>query len=81
MGCVPAYDRYFVDGVKDLGVSTGNYNLDSLLKLVDFYEENEKVLETARGKMKVLGLRYPQMKVLDMGLWQIGLEEARKHMK
>lgn len=78
LGCVPAYDRYFVAGVKALHIATGNYNLDSLLKLVDFYEENEQVLEKARSKMKVLGLGYPQMKVLDMGLWQIGLEEARK---
>lgn len=78
MGCVPAYDRYFVVGVKTLNISTGNYNLDSLLKLADFYEENEQVLENTRSKMKVLGLRYPQMKVLDMGLWQIVLEESRK---
>ena len=36
LGCVPAYDRYFIDGIKDQGISTGNYNLRSLLKLVDF---------------------------------------------
>ena len=74
-GCVPAYDRYFIDGVKDQKVSTGNYNLSSLLKLVDFYEENYSELEQARFKMEVCGLPYPQMKVLDMGFWQIGFDK------
>ena len=74
-GCVPAYDRYFIDGVKDQKVSTGNYNLSSLLKLVDFYEENYSELEQARSKMEVCGLPYPQMKVLDMGFWQIGFDK------
>ena len=45
--CVPAYDRYFIDGVKDQKVSIGNYNLSSLIKLVDFYEENYSELEQA----------------------------------
>ena len=74
-GCVPAYDRYFIDGVKDQKVSTGNYNLSSLLKLVDFYEENYSELEQTRSKMEVCGLPYPQMKVLDMGFWQIGFDK------
>lgn len=74
-GCVPAYDRYFIDGVKDQKVTTGNYNLSSLLKLVDFYEENYSELEQVRSKMEVCGLPYPQMKVLDMGFWQIGFDK------
>ena len=74
LGCVPAYDRYFIDGVKDQKVSTGIYNLNSLLKLADFYEENYSKLETVRKKLKVYNLPYPQMKLLDMGFWQIGFE-------
>ncbi len=74
LGCVPAYDRYFIDGVKDQHVTTGNYNMKSLLRLVDFYEENEPKLEKARKRLKLYGLEYPQMKLLDMGFWQIGFE-------
>lgn len=74
LGCVPAYDRYFIDGIKDQNVSTGNYNLQSLLKLVDFYEKNSARLEEARQGLKVYDLPYPQMKLLDMGFWQIGFE-------
>lgn len=74
-GCVPAYDRYFIDGIKDQKVSTGTYNISSLLKLVDFYEKNEDFLEAVRRNLKVYDLLYPQMKLLDMGFWQIGFEK------
>lgn len=75
LGCVPAYDRYFIDGVKDQNVTTGMYNIKSLLKLADFYEKNNDRLEEVRKRLKVYGLPYPQMKLLDMGFWQIGFEK------
>lgn len=77
-GCVPAYDRYFIDGVKKQKVTTGNYNLNSLLKLVDFYENNREKLEKARQSLTVYSLPYPQMKLIDMGFWQIGFESDTK---
>ena len=75
LGCVPAYDRYFKVGIKELKISTGLYNIRSILKLVDFYEENKKQFEVARDGLKVNGMPYPQMKMLDMGFWQIGFEQ------
>ena len=78
LGCVPAYDRYFIDGIKSQKVSTGNFNIKSLLLLVDFYKQNEKELEIERNKMEVYGLPYPQMKLLDMGFWYIGYERDSK---
>ena len=74
LGCVPAYDRYFIAGIKKQKVTTGNYNLKSIMKLVDFYEKNSVRLELVREKMEVDGMPYPQMKMLDMGFWQIGFE-------
>ena len=74
LGCVPAYDRYFIDGVKGQKVTTGIYNIKSLLKLVDFYDTNRVRLEETRKRLKVYDLPYPQMKLLDMGFWQIGFE-------
>lgn len=38
-GCVPAYDRYFIVGIKNQKIATGNYNIKSVLQLVDFYEK------------------------------------------
>lgn len=83
LGCVPAYDRYFVDGIRELKVAPGVYNMNSLLKLVDYYEVNYDRLERERKKLKVYGLPYPQMKMLDMGFWQIGskLNDNKLHKR
>lgn len=78
LGCVPAYDRYFIEGIKEQNVSTVKYNLKSLLKLVYFYKMNFENLEEARQRMEVYYLQYPQMKLLDMGFWQIGFEKDTK---
>lgn len=53
LGCVPAYDRYFIAGIKKQKVTTGNYNLKSIMKLVDFYEKNSVQLEPVREKWKL----------------------------
>ena len=73
LGCVPAYDRFFVSGVKNQGVTTGNYNVQSLRKLAKFYENNYDMLEQVRKGMKIENrIEYPQMKLLDMAFWQVG---------
>ena len=74
LGCVPAYDRFFQDGVATYKLTTREYSPKSVLKLVDFYEEHNDRLEEARRGMRVGDLTYPQMKVLDMGFWQLGFE-------
>ncbi len=74
LGCVPAYDRYFINGIKKKKVATGNYNMKSILMLVDFYEQNVQKFEDIRRNMKVYDMPYPQMKMLDMGFWQIGFD-------
>lgn len=76
LGCVPAYDRFFVDGIKKYKVTTQEYTPESVRRLVDFYEEHNDRLEEARRGMRVGDLIYPQMKLLDMGFWQIGFEKS-----
>ena len=75
LGCVPAYDRFFQDGVATYKVTTREYSLESVLRLVDFYEEHNDSLEDARRGMQCEDLTYPQMKLLDMGFWQVGFEK------
>ena len=75
LGCVPAYDTFFEKGVRHLGLKEKDYNEDSLLELADFYEAHNDRLEEARRGMRVGDLIYPQMKLLDMGLWQVGFEK------
>ena len=48
------------------------FSMKSLLKLADFYEANNERLEAARKDLLAFGVPYPQMKLLDMGFWQIG---------
>ena len=75
LGCVPAYDRFFEEGARHLGLEKKSYNEDSLLELADFYEEHNDCLEEARRGMRTDDLIYPQMKLLDMGFWQVGFEK------
>jgi len=77
LGCVPAYDRFFQDGVATHKVTTREYSRNSLLKLVGFYEEHNDRLEEARRGMRVGDLIYPQMKLLDMGFWQVGFDNSQ----
>ena len=76
LGCVPAYDRFFVDGIKKYKVTTQEYSLESVRKLAKFYEAHNDRLEEARRGMRTDDLIYPQMKLLDMGFWQIGFEKS-----
>ena len=75
LGCVPAYERFFEEGAKYLGLEKKSYNEDSLLELADIYEAHNDRLEEARRGMRTDDLIYPQMKRLDMGLWQVGFEK------
>ena len=75
LGCVPAYDRFFQDGVAKYKVTTQTFSPNSVLRLADFYEAHDDRLEEARRGMQCDGLIYPQMKLLDMGFWQIGFEK------
>lgn len=63
-----------LQALKKEQVSTGNYNKGSIIKLVDFYEKNYKELETVRKGLRVGKREYPQMKMIDMGFWQIGFD-------
>ena len=74
LGCVPAYDRFFGIGAKYLGLEKDTYQKKSLDELADFYEAHNDRLEEARRGFEVDGLIYPQMKLLDMGFWQVGFE-------
>ena len=81
LGCVPAYDRFFQDGAKYLGLEHNSYKEKSLLELADIYEEHNDRLEEARRGMRVGDLTYPQMKLLDMGFWQVGFEKDARDAK
>ena len=76
LGCVPAYDSFFKVAARKYNVTTGIYNTKSINKLVEFYKNNENDLEETRKHLiiKNTDIKYPQMKLLDMALWELGQE-------
>ena len=73
-GCVPAYDRYFISGIRNEKAASGNFNKRSILELVDFYNKYYDEFENARKQMSVFGMEYPQTKILDSCFWQVGFD-------
>lgn len=70
LGCVPAYDRYYVQSVRQNGISSGLYNSESVRKVAEFYCQNIEVFEELRHKLSKCGTNYPPMKLMDMCFWQ-----------
>ena len=68
MGCVPAYDTYFMSSIKNLQIAMGTFNNKSILQLAEFYQENYEAFENIRKSMTTRNRKYPQMKILDMAL-------------
>ncbi len=69
LGCVPAYDRYFVDAIKRYGIARGVYNRKSILDICCFYNDN-------RESFQKLNIPYPEMKLIDMCMWQLGVDDS-----
>lgn len=70
LGCIPAYDRYFIEGVKHKfelsdglimkAITTGNCNDNSLIKLIDFYTANKEYLDAECQDMVIEDVVYPE---------------------
>jgi hypothetical protein len=79
LGCVPAYDRYMVEGLKICGIAENKFNTESLNKIFDFIKYNKNDIETCQALvMSKTNKYYPVMKIIDMYLWQTGYEKTLK---
>lgn len=75
LGCVPAYDRYFIAGMRKSGIKYSKFNFTNFMKVVKFYQENKVEFDKAqRDIKKKTDFQYPAMKLIDMYFWQIGFE-------
>lgn len=75
LGCVPAYDRYYVQSVKKHNISNGIYNRQSVFRIAKFYCDNFVEFEKLRQELSKSGIDYPPMKLMDMCFWQDGYME------
>jgi len=80
-GCAPAYDDYFKYAGKKYKICTGTWNENSLRMLWDYYELYHEAFENLRQELKIIGLRYTPMKLIDMCFWQTGYDELDRNKK
>ncbi|MDX6558291.1 MAG: hypothetical protein QOF72_1340 [Blastocatellia bacterium] len=78
-GCLPACDRYFIEGFKHAGFPYSRLNRNFIEQVLDFCQRNSRGLNKAQAAIeKTGGVRYPPMKLIDMYFWQIGFDISRR---
>lgn len=58
LGCVPAYDRYFIDGLKQINIHHSGFNESSIIRLFNFIDNNNKEIEQAQKFIKTKTQRH-----------------------
>lgn len=80
LGCVPAFDRYYVNSIKKNHVSKGIFNKKSVYDVAKFYCDNLDVFEDLRHELSKCGIEYPPMKLMDMCFWQDAyIDDLKEH--
>jgi hypothetical protein len=69
LGCLPAFDRYFIDGVKENGFHFKTLRKKSLEELFKYIEKDYELKYIQKKNPQ-----YPTMKIIDMYFWQIGYD-------
>jgi len=78
LGCIPAYDRFFIEGLGVKKIQKKFNPRKSFLQMIEFYSENKTELDSLSEKFE----GYPLMKILDMYFWVTGykiLEDIEKN--
>lgn len=70
LGCVPAFDRYFISSVKKNHVAKGTFNVSAVCSVARYYCNNFDIFEELRCELSKCGVEYPPMKLMDMCFWQ-----------
>lgn len=81
LGCVPAFDRYYVNAVKKNHISKGIFNKNSVRSVAEFYCDNLDMFEKLRYEISKCGIEYPPMKLMDMCFWQDAYIDDLKERK
>lgn len=74
-GCLPACDRYFIDGLKSQGLKYSYLNDKFVERILGFCHEHLPELQKEQASIERRGgFRYPLMKLVDMYSWHLGYE-------
>lgn len=81
-GCLPACDRYFIDGFKSVGFSYSYLNGRFIKRILDFCRDHLYDLREEQTRIERSGgMYYPLMKLVDMYFWQIGFERGTTNVE
>ncbi|MCB1782862.1 MAG: hypothetical protein KDI13_02610 [Alphaproteobacteria bacterium] len=72
LGCIPAYDRFFIAGIKHHGLSYSYLNKKNFSEMIAFCLEQKQDFEKAQARVSSHGVNYPVMKIVDMYFWRLG---------
>lgn len=75
LGCIPAYDRFFIEGLGEENIQKSFHPKKSFSQIIDFYLGNKNELDELSKKFE----GYPLMKILDMYFWIIGYKKLEQH--
>lgn len=77
LACLPACDRFFIDGLKRTGHQYSYVNAPFVKRMVGFCTKFAGELRQEQSRIALVsGADYPLMKLADMYFWQIGFEAA-----
>lgn len=77
LGCTPAYDRFFVEGLKKSGLSFPYLNARNFSALISYCQAYRQDFSHAQQYiLAACGVDYPDMKVIDMYFWMLGADES-----
>lgn len=77
LGCLPACDRFFIDGFKQSGNRYSYLNRRFVERILQFCSACRAELRSEQARVEAAGgMYYPLMKLADMYFWQIGYETA-----
>ncbi len=75
LGCIPAYDRYFIDGMRKSGISYSKLSKQNLKAVIKYYKKHEaEFIKAQKSIREKSGVHYPAMKLVDMYFWEIGFQ-------
>jgi hypothetical protein len=76
LGCIPAYDRYFIEGLRAKGLSHSRLSKDNFQSVVDFYNLNRDDFDSVQKSIESnSGIYYPTMKLVDIYFWKTGFDK------
>jgi hypothetical protein len=77
-GCLPACDRFFIDGWRSEGLQYSYLNSNFIERTLRFCRNHIAEFREEQARIaREGGMRYPLMKLVDMYFWEIGYERDR----